>query len=87
MCRSGKVTKKAAKKPGEKMGKVWENVKKSVRFLCLGFGGVGFMCGLWEKSGKIYTKNLCNFICPLMSFPDFTQTTITTTYLNKKITK
>jgi len=43
----------------------------------LGFGNV-----LWEKSGKIYTKNLFNYIFPVDSFAGFTQTS--TTMINLK---
>ena len=84
MLESGKVSGKMVENCDETMGISRETVKKSIQNVHTFLAGVDFGFLGWEKSGKIYTKNLCNFIWKWVSFAGFAQTTITTINLNKE---
>jgi len=83
MRRMSKSGVKVVDKLSKRLGICLWVVKKFVR--CL-FGVVESWCLgflLWGKSGKIYTKNLLNYLWVEVSFPGFAQIPITTIYLKR----
>ena len=85
MLRYGKISEKALNKSGEKLGICAVIVKNFIQSWFKNVGKLNFGNILWKKSEKVYTDELFNFICNMLSFPCFTQTPITTIDLKKYI--
>jgi hypothetical protein len=78
MARSGKVYGNMASKSGKSLGILVWGVKNCTQKIIECVKKMGFQVILCERSGNIYTKNLFSYICCLVSFPVFAQTSITT---------